>query len=112
MNPVTYNDYNTLSLIMILKKRGLVVWFFFIKGERLNNLLITVGNTGTENFCGYFGKTASTADQILIYCEDGTVGRYVMATISSNQGKLDMLNICEFQVFVKWTNNNLWKNIT
>lgn len=75
--------------------------FFFIKGERLNNLLITVGNTGTENVCGYFGKAASTADQILIYCEDGTVGRYVMATIFSNPGKLDILNICEFQVFVK-----------
>lgn len=101
MNPITNNDYNTLSLIMILKKRSCSLIFFFIKGERLNNLLITVGNTGTENVCGYFGKTASTADQILIYCEDGTVGRYVMATIFSNPGKLDILNICEFQVFVK-----------
>lgn len=101
MNPITYNDYNTLSLIMILKKGSCSLIFFFIKGERLNNLLITVGNTGTENVCGYFGKVASTADQILLYCEDGTVGSYVMATIFSNPGKLDILNICEFQVFVK-----------
>lgn len=86
---------------MILKKRSCSLIFFFIKGERLNNLLITVGNTGTEHVCGFFGKAASTADQILIYCEDGTVGRYVMATIFSNPGKLDILNICEFQVFVK-----------
>lgn len=88
---------------MILKKGSCSLIFFFIKGERLNNLLITVGtcNTGTENVCGYFEKAASTADQILIYCKDGTVGRYVMATIFSNPGKLDILNICEFQVFVK-----------
>lgn len=42
---------------MILKS---VLCGSLIQGERLKKLNITVGNTGTENECGYFGRTAGT----------------------------------------------------
>lgn len=93
-----HNDKSTVSLIIILKS---VLCVSLIQGERLKKLNITVGNTGTENECGYFGRTAGTSDQILIPCAKGAVGRYVMATIYSNPGMVDILNICEIQVFVK-----------
>lgn len=76
--------------------------FYFISGgQRLNKLLISVGNTETENECGYFGRTANAADQILIYCANGAVGRCIVATINSDPGTVDILNIYEIQVFVK-----------
>lgn len=84
--------YSTVSLIIILKKQFVYCFFFYISdGQRLKKLLISVGNTGTENECGYFGKTANAADQILIYCANGAVGRCIVATINSNPGTVDIL---------------------
>lgn len=67
----------------------------------MHHLLISVGDTGIENKCGFFDGTADTADQILINCADGAKGRHVMITVMSNPGVKEYLHVCEIKVFVR-----------
>ncbi|XP_056001691.1 fucolectin-4-like [Ostrea edulis] len=70
-------------------------------GERLHDLLISVGENGVEKPCGFFQGPAATGDRLLIFCSSGSRGRYVRLTIQSIQGERDFLNVCEIQVFLE-----------
>lgn len=69
-----------------------------IQGEDLHDLLISVGDTGTENVCGVFEGPGQDSDEILIFCAFNTIGRYVMATIISKPGETDLMQMCETSV--------------
>lgn len=58
--------------------------FCVFQGEDLHDLLISVGDTGTEN--GVFEGPGQDGDEILIICAINAIGRYVMATVISKPG--------------------------
>lgn len=78
-----------------------VVCLYSTEGADLHDLLISVGDTGTENVCGVFEGPGQDGDEILIFCAFNTIGRYVMATIISKPGETDLMHVCEVQVFVQ-----------
>lgn len=72
-----------------------------LKGERLHDLLITVGGNGTVHTCGFFQGPATSGDRIIVLCSSGTTGNDVTFTIQSRQGETDILHVCEIRIFVE-----------
>ncbi|XP_048742640.2 uncharacterized protein LOC125656094 [Ostrea edulis] len=70
-------------------------------GERLHDLLITVGGNGTVHTCGFFQGPATSGDRIIVLCSSGTTGNDVTFTIQSRQGETDILHVCEIRIFVE-----------
>ena len=73
---------------------------FFFLGRRLHDLQINTGISGTENTCGFYEGPAVTGERIVVYCTSGARGSYILITILSRPEEMDVLNICELQVFV------------
>ena len=73
----------------------------FIVGDRLHNVVISVGDTSTSfpTQCGTFAGPAINAQVVYIPCMSGTKGRYLRVQIIGHDGLPDnVLTICELEI--------------